>query len=268
MFLLICVLPAFVILVIVLRSAGRYMARKSLIDNLRLLSRAVGGTLGGAGNSGYPELAFTRRGRRWKLDFLFRYESQYPHARVVVDLAGRSPGILHILPEGGGQLFLKAFGAQDLEVGDATFDAHYVVRAIPTSLVAKVFALHRREQVVESIRRIAHLSEPTIDLDRHALTIQARQLVTDLGGLNGMIQTADDFLSFLFESPEDPSPSPAGIEVGELGISAAGECPVCGTAMDRQEVRCELCRTPHHSECWRYMGRCSTYACRGIRSVA
>jgi hypothetical protein len=30
-------------------------------------------------------------------------------------------------------------------------------------------------------------------------------------------------------------------------------------------VRCELCATPHHQDCWEYWGRCSIYACTGMR---
>lgn len=31
-------------------------------------------------------------------------------------------------------------------------------------------------------------------------------------------------------------------------------------------VGCRACRTPHHAECWSYLGRCSTYACRSIEA--
>jgi hypothetical protein len=78
-----------------------------------------------------------------------------------------------------------------------------------------------------------------------------------------MVRPAQEFLEFL----ATPS-SAGGIELGEVKIVADSSCPVCGTTLAGLTVRCESCRTPHHGECWDYMGRCSTYACKGRRSVA
>jgi hypothetical protein len=186
---------------------------------------------------------------------------------MTVDLGRSSPGSLHLIPDGLGQGFLKIFGAEDLAVGDARFDEDYVVRARPASLASRVFALQRRDRVISAVRRIGRVQRPSIDLDRNTLTIQARGLIADLSGLNALIETTDEFLDFLFAPAEIPSPLPAGVEIGDLGIAAGGECPVCGTSMNQTTVRCELCRTPHHVECWDYMGRCSTFACGGKRSV-
>lgn len=45
----------------------------------------------------------------------------------------------------------------------------------------------------------------------------------------------------------------------------AGLCMVCGDELDEGEVsvRCDVCETPHHEECWEYVGKCTTYACGG-----
>jgi hypothetical protein len=47
--------------------------------------------------------------------------------------------------------------------------------------------------------------------------------------------------------------------------AAAGECQVCNESMETRVVYCGKCRTPHHEECWSYLGQCSTYGCREIR---
>jgi len=47
--------------------------------------------------------------------------------------------------------------------------------------------------------------------------------------------------------------------------TAAGECQVCGEKMESRVIFCAKCRTPHHEECWSYIGQCSTFACREIR---
>ena len=47
--------------------------------------------------------------------------------------------------------------------------------------------------------------------------------------------------------------------------TAAGDCQVCGEKMESRVIFCAKCRTPHHEECWSYIGQCSTFGCREIR---
>jgi hypothetical protein len=55
-------------------------------------------------------------------------------------------------------------------------------------------------------------------------------------------------------------------EAAPMTVDAtAGECQVCGERMETRVVFCAKCRTPHHEECWTYVGQCSTYGCREIR---
>ncbi len=55
-------------------------------------------------------------------------------------------------------------------------------------------------------------------------------------------------------------------EAAPLKVDAqAGDCQVCGERMESRVVFCAKCRTPHHEECWSYVGTCSTYGCREIR---
>lgn len=46
-----------------------------------------------------------------------------------------------------------------------------------------------------------------------------------------------------------------------------GTCQVCGEGMVQNVVRCRRCRTPHHRECWKYIGRCTTFGCGEKRAV-
>jgi hypothetical protein len=59
-----------------------------------------------------------------------------------------------------------------------------------------------------------------------------------------------------------PSPPP---EAYSLALGAAtGTCQICGEGLEEGEpelVRCTLCHTPHHAECWEYFGGCSTFGC-------
>ena len=62
-----------------------------------------------------------------------------------------------------------------------------------------------------------------------------------------------------------------GIPARKVGLIAAGApppidisdaiCQVCLNALSVRVVYCDGCVTPHHKECWDYLGGCSTYAC-------
>ena len=38
-------------------------------------------------------------------------------------------------------------------------------------------------------------------------------------------------------------------------------CAVCGQPIDRELVFCPRCKTATHRDCWRFIGKCSTYGC-------
>jgi hypothetical protein len=56
------------------------------------------------------------------------------------------------------------------------------------------------------------------------------------------------------------------VEAAPSEIKATGaECQVCNAPMTSDIVYCARCKTPHHGQCWQYLGQCSTYGCREIR---
>jgi hypothetical protein len=203
-------------------------------------------------------IEFPVSGRKAVVEFLPAEDNQ-GRTRVVVPLQN-TPGTLHILREGFGESFLKMFGSQDISIGDGAFDAAYVVKATPESLATQVFASHRRARVIAAVRRLENLSNATIELTRDQLRLQVREDVTYEGGIVAMVKTAEEFLEFLKLEPPT-----GGIELGEVKIAVDTACPVCGTTLGSLAVRCDSCRTPHHAECWKYVGQCSTYACNGKR---
>src|SRR5262249_50513385 len=43
---------------------------------------------------------------------------------------------------------------------------------------------------------------------------------------------------------------------------AGSVCQICGATLGQGAVvYCIRCATPHHEECWTYVGQCSTFAC-------
>jgi hypothetical protein len=63
-----------------------------------------------------------------------------------------------------------------------------------------------------------------------------------------------------------------GIDIVSAGAAAVEDagppiCKVCGEAIVVPGVLCGTCRTPHHRDCWEFIGACSIYGCNGKRSV-
>lgn len=57
--------------------------------------------------------------------------------------------------------------------------------------------------------------------------------------------------------PEAPLSLP-----GPPSVPADALCRICGDPLAGYPLRsCPACETPHHAECWSFLGGCSTYAC-------
>jgi hypothetical protein len=249
-------------IVVVIAIASSVVQKNRMLDALQRVAARVGGVVDNGGAFSRTRMNFKIGGRHAWIEVHAGSKNNPAYTRVSVDLRGQSPGTLHILPEGFGQSFLKVFGAQDIEIGDPAFDANFVIKATPESLARNLFSPERRRDVIHAIYRIQNLGNPAVDLDVGQLSVQVRAYTAEESCLMLLVRTTEEFVGYLLGTPMDP-----GIQLGEVRIQSGGECPVCGTAMTERIVRCESCRTPHHEDCWSYMGRCSTYACSGKRAA-
>jgi hypothetical protein len=204
-----------------------------------------------------PVIAFRIEGRHATIAFP---DGRTPSTSVSVGLGIPSPGTLKVIEEGFGQKFLKLFGAQDLPVGDASFNSEYVVKAAPESLATKIFSPERRLQAMGSVRRLRGMLSPTIDLTEGELKVEVQKRLQDADALLALAQTARDFVGYLLHL----EPEIGIVWVDGLRMTG-GLCPVCATGLKEPVVRCDDCGIPHHEECWTYLGKCSIYACEGDR---
>ena len=250
-------LVAGVIAIVLSGASAAYAKEKNFRESL---ARRLQGRYLPASLVSHPCIEFSMAGRNAVVEFVPAQRSDQGRTWVAVPLQCASPGTLHIVHAGFNGSFLEMFGAQDISIGDPAFDAAYVVRATPPSLAAQVFSPHRRSRVIAAVRRLEFLRRPAIELTRDQLRIQVHEEVRGEVPAMQLVKTAEEFLEFL------PLKSPVtGIELADVKIAVDTGCPVCGTTLGATAVRCESCRTPHHSECWTYVGQCSTYACKGKR---
>jgi hypothetical protein len=81
------------------------------------------------------------------------------------------------------------------------------------------------------------------------------------------VDRVDRFLRIVLQTYDLTSLIDAkGIEFVDDGAEIKlddAKCGVCGDKTIGGIVLCSRCKTPHHKECWEYMGGCSLYACGG-----
>lgn len=184
--------------------------------------------------------------------------------RVKVAMQRRSPGVFRILSSQVAREQMKFVGAKDIRIGHSGFDAHWFVTARPESLAHRIFSEERREQVIESVRRLSRFGIPSVEITRDTLVVRVDRRLERSVELDALAQTAKDFVGYLMRlGPEE------GIAwMAADGTADPGLCPVCAATLEEGVVLCDKCRTPHHEECWQYVGQCSTYACMGKKFVA
>ncbi len=54
----------------------------------------------------------------------------------------------------------------------------------------------------------------------------------------------------------------------EIQVVQDAVCQVCGEEIVTDMVFCRRCKTPHHLECWQYVGACAIYGCQETHYVA
>jgi RING finger family protein len=185
-----------------------------------------------------------------------------PPCVLEVDVRGVSPGTLKICSEAWETTLARVYGVRDFKTGNPGFDDSYLVHAAPASMAEAVFSVERGSRMIAAVRRLGRLGLPIVDLGRERLRVGVEgalrepEMIADLAG------AAREIAECILEVR-----LPEGIRwLGEA--HEKGTCQVCGTEMRERRVRCASCDTPHHEECWRYTGECSTFACRERRYVS
>ncbi len=166
-------------------------------------------------------------------------------------------GILRIVPEDLFTSLQKAFGAQDIQVGDPEFDRRFLVRGSPEAWVRDVLDAETR-------RHLAGIAE--LGGSGRGAGIEAGPSGVVLFRYRNLGMERDLLDAFIGKSIEvfRRLRAPAREEIRILSteeLIARGECPICGRAVGASARKCDTCGTPHHAECWDYFGGCATYGC-------
>jgi hypothetical protein len=98
--------------------------------------------------------------------------------------------------------------------------------------------------LVQVYRNLAAQTEALLYAVHQALLIHD-------GLIQGVASRLGQGIAIVATGPADPE---------DVGLPV---CKVCGETIDSPEVICATCRTPHHRDCWEFIGSCSIYGCNG-----
>ena len=219
---------------------------------LRSLSKRLGGTH-------QPERRDYNGAVLWNLDgtqvVLYFLESS--RGKVVgVTLRVRKPCSfrLRLFPETGWAKVRRFLGAQDLQTGDAALDRTYMVQ---TDRAANARTILTRD-VRQALHVLARFAPVSLEMSPQGIVLQTAH--DHMERFDRLVPFTEDALALARAILQVFDPS---VIAQEMRVEESGICPVCSTAVEEDRALCSRCRTPHHGDCWKYLGGCAVYACAG-----
>lgn len=146
--------------------------------------------------------------------------------------------------------------AAEVEVGDATFDAIYLIRSKPGSFAKAVLS----PELIAEIRRFGRRGDIAALAGPSMIALRFAGIGEDEDGeFDRFLELGFRFARAVLALPEAAPPPPDRVASGAMSLR--GSCAMCGAAFRSPPLSCSRCATPHHRDCWEFLGRCAVYAC-------
>lgn len=246
-------------------SGSRYWA-------YRQLASRYNGKYESRGLSDPPTVSFHYNGSSVRVGLAPQISGQpnNPRTRVVVRFRRGLPFRLELAPVSRPAPPQPPKGTRPVRVGDQEFDRGHVVQANDPEMAAEFLSATVRWSV-GNLERLAPPGGLLISINPERLLVQVDR---NLG------VHADSLLHAVREALVIHDGLQAGVAarlsegvsivaVGPAADDDAGApiCKVCGEPLAAPTVVCATCRTPHHRDCWEFVGSCSIYGCNGKQSL-
>jgi hypothetical protein len=238
---------------------GRAPGRGGLQAAYRLLAQRFHGECSGTGWFSLPRVGFLYRSVHVLVEALAHGPPHLgPGAAVCVRLPWPDLNLRaeircpawppHMVPRDG---------LQTLSPAPDQWDPRCSVRGTDPRAVAEVFGEVVRWGV-EQLRTRPAVSPLCIQLDRGAMTITKVMPVQHGPDLVRFVETA---LELYDQALLTRTRGIVFVQQQSAQVLEQVVCRVCGEEIHEGLVFCRRCKTPHHRECWQYVGRCSVFAC-------
>jgi Prokaryotic RING finger family 1/Protein of unknown function (DUF3137) len=268
---------AIVSLVVCIYFFLRYLARfgawitGSHFRSYRQLAARYNGRYENRGLSESPTVSFTYNGSTVRVGLaptIVGQPEQIPRTRVVARFARGIPFRLELAPTSRPAPHQPPKGTRRVKLGDPEFDRGFIVQANDQEM-AQDFLSPTAKQVVHTLQNGVHAGGMLVSINNERLLVQIdRNLGLKTESLAWVVQNALVLHDGLLDGVSrritqgiaivDPSGDAWEEDVGSPICKVCGE-PIAGGAV----IVCAVCNTPHHRDCWEYVGACSIYGCDG-----
>jgi hypothetical protein len=151
----------------------------------------------------------------------------------------------------------KFLGMQDIEVGVPAFDDRFIVQGNDPGLIREY--LSRETQLgLQAVASFTFFFDLHLIIGGGTLRVTKRTDIVAEPDLRNFVHAFEGLFLALVAARSvgmEFLPSSAPPRISDT------HCQVCGEGLHGTIVYCASCQTPHHLDCWQYIGSCSVYAC-------
>jgi Prokaryotic RING finger family 1 len=236
----------------------------------RLLAARYNGRYESRGLSDTPTVSFTHNGSTVRVGLaptIVGQPDQIPRTRVVARFGTGLPFRLELAPTNRPAPPQAPKGTRVVRVGDPEFDRGYLVQANDLEM-ARDFLSPDARAAIANLHRAVHSGGMLVSINPERMLVQIdRNLGQSTEALAWAVQKALVLHDELIDGVSRRVKEGIAI-VDQPGLTAEDDgpptCKVCGETITVGEIIiCSVCNTPHHRDCWEYVGACSIYGCNG-----
>jgi Prokaryotic RING finger family 1/Protein of unknown function (DUF3137) len=236
----------------------------------RQLAARYNGRYESRGLSDTPTVSFSYHGSTVRVGLaptIAGQPGQIPRTRVVARFQSGIPFRLELAPVSRPAPPQPPKGTRLVKLGDPAFDRGFVVQANDQEMARDFLGPPAREAIANLQRGVSD-GGMLVSINPERLLVQIdRNLGLNTEALSWAVQKALVLHDGLIEGVSRRVTQ--GIDIVDQPGAPDDEedppiCKVCGGPITQGAVIvCSVCNTPHHRDCWEYVGGCSIYGCNG-----
>ena len=145
--------------------------------------------------------------------------------------------------------------------GDSRFDGYFACHCNDEERATRILSDPIRWQLMQILG--LGILGLYFSVEQGTMVVAAKNYVTNK-------QRLDDFVRLTLEIYDQMMLAQAvGIDFvqDQTAIIDSVRCPICACDIEDKMVICVRCKTPHCLQCWKYNGKCATFACGETRYV-
>ena len=233
----------------------------------RLIAARYGGRYESRGLVDPPTVSFPYAGSTVRVGLapVIPGQPATPRSRVVARFGKGLPFRMELYPAQRAAPPQPPKGTRPVRSGHIDFDRLYVVQANDPEMAREFLGVDTVRQAIEELRKLAPPSGMLLSINPERLLVQVDR---NLGAHAPMLDSAVKHALRVHETLQQSVAARLAVginivEAGPAGAEDAGppQCEVCGDSVQGLHVRCAVCKTPFHRDCWTFIGGCSTYGC-------